>query len=188
MTLALCSTTLWFFPLRCMSIWVWDGAPTLRNITNFQQTKPYLTASHLAQLAIEIMLIGNFAAQRCWRKRRCRSRGWSFLVLLRWCAFPLAGGLVEVARLETWQPCCQPCVVLAGKMLFHLEVGKWQNERVHIQDQTCENDVKARSQMEQWRPCGLPSSSLLVFWPLALNFWGIGTAEFRLFSLLREVK
>merc|ERR1719494_869799 len=76
--------------------------------------------SHLAQLAVEIMLIGNFAAQRCRRKRRCWSRGWSFLVLLRWCAFPFAGGLVEVACLETWHPCCQPCVVLAGKMLFHL--------------------------------------------------------------------
>ena len=44
------------------------------------------------------------------------------MVFLEWCAFPFAGGLVEVAQLETWQPCCQPCVVLAGKMLFHLEV------------------------------------------------------------------
>ena len=30
--------------------------------------------------------------------------------------------------------------------------------------------------------------SLPMIWPLALNFWGMGTAEFRLFSLLREVK
>ena len=43
------------------------------------------------------------------------------MVLLEWCAFPFAGGLVEVACLKTWQPCCQPYVVLAGKMLFHLE-------------------------------------------------------------------
>ena len=33
-TPALCSTTLWFFPFKCISIWVWEGAPTLSDISD----------------------------------------------------------------------------------------------------------------------------------------------------------
>ena len=186
MTLALCSTTLWFFPLRCMSIWVWDGAPTLRNISHFQQTiksdsQSPCTAGNRNYAHWQL------CCPKMSKEEKVSERGLDFLG-----APQLVG--IPICRWPCWSSPASDLATLLPALCGSCRQdvvppwGKWQNEQVHIQDQTWENDVKARSQMEQWRPCGLPSSSLPIFWPLALNFWGIGTAEFRLFSLLREVK
>ena len=62
-----------------------------------------MARGHLAKLTVEVMFIGNNAAQGSGRLRWCRSRSGLLLLVGGWGALPSAGGLVEVTCFGTRQ-------------------------------------------------------------------------------------
>ena len=59
---------------------------------------------HLAKLTVEVMFIGNNAAQGSGRLRWCRSRCGLVLLVGGWGALPSPGGCVEATCFSTRQP------------------------------------------------------------------------------------
>ena len=59
---------------------------------------------HLAKLTVEVMFIGNNAAQGSGRLRWCRSRCGLVLLVGGWGALPSPGGCVEATCFATRQP------------------------------------------------------------------------------------